>query len=412
MIYLLTLKRYLLIQVIFLLINLGGRMPRELSQMDQLEKFYSLIANSRVKIGFTSRSDNYMSFKVKESDGSAVKSFSIIYTDDNGGLSAVKNYRDMISLGSYGWVKREDGSYRKQSTDLCSFKLESEGYKLLTDLFHNLKKLDLFAYYDGKEFCNKTFSPFIEALRNLNSQRTTEDASTIDSATAEPSGFKRLEEPTTEGVEHETQATGVTDSTTTELFNSSQLEGSATEGVDYEVQEDSEYVAAALKQQEFDFASNETTEEIKHVMEEIKRSNASHGITTENIEYARGMTRKDVAFSSSKATSKNVPAFPELSSTNATLPQLPNESGIAGTTVAGLSTLSAYIIAPVLLVAAAVTVGRCWFLRKQKREDSYDVEKAGVENKVEAQLSEEQDSLLDEVNIEPGTYRSFQLDNI
>ncbi|MGL9718871.1 MAG: hypothetical protein ACR5K9_09770 [Wolbachia sp.] len=148
-------------------------MPRELLQMDQLEKFYSLIANSRVKIGFTSRSNNYMSFKVKGSDGSAVESFSIIYTDDNGGLSAVKNYRDMISLGSYGWVKREDGSYRKQSTDLCSFKLGSEGYKLLTNLFSKLKKLN-FSTYDGKEFCDKTFSPFIKAIRNLNNQRTIE----------------------------------------------------------------------------------------------------------------------------------------------------------------------------------------------------------------------------------------------
>ncbi|WCR58688.1 MAG: hypothetical protein PG978_000102 [Wolbachia endosymbiont of Ctenocephalides felis wCfeF] len=369
MIYLLTLKRYLLIQVIFLLINLGGRMPRELLQMDQLEKFYSLIANSRVKIGFTSRSDNYMSFKVKESDGSAVKSFSIIYTDDNGGLSAVKNYRDMISLGSYGWVKREDGSYRKQSTDLCSFKLESEGYKLLTDLFHNLKKLDLFAYYDGKEFCNKTFSPFIEALRNLNSQRTTEDASTIDSATAEPSGFKRLEKPTTEGVGHE-------------------------------MQEDSEYVAAALKQQKFDFAQNETTEEIKHVMKEITESNTRNGITTENI--------MDVTFSSSKVTSENVPAFSELSSTNAALPQLPNESEIAGTTVAGLSTLSICVFGTLGLLGAAMGFGY-WLWSRKNREGSYDVEKArGVENKVEAPFSEEQNSLLDEVNIEPGKYKSFQ----
>jgi len=226
------------------------------------------------------------------------------------------------------------------------------------------------------------------------------------------------EESTTEGVEHETQATGgvgITDSTTTELFNSSQSEKSTTEKVEYEVQEGSEYFAVEsdyLEEQEFDFTSNETTEEINYIMEEIKRSNASHGITTENIEYVQDMIRKDVAVSSSRVTSRNVPAFSELSSTNATLPQLPNESGIASTTVTGLSTLSAYIIVPVLLVAAAVTVGRCWFLRKQKREDSYDVEKAGVENKVEAQLSEEQDSLLDEVNIEPGTYRSFQLDNI
>lgn len=380
-------------------------MPKELLQMDQLEKFYSLIATNEARILITSQSGNLTSFHVYEGDEDPVKWFAISNDNSN----------NMIILRLYSWVERGDSSYYvgdsyyKRSTDLCSFKLGSEGYKLLTDLFHNLKKLDLFAYYDGKEFYNKTFSPFIEALRNLNSQKTTKGASTIDSTTAEPSGFKRLEEPTTEGVEHETQATGVTDSTTTELFQS---EKPTTEKVEYEVQEDSEYVAAALKQQKFDFASTNATGNTSDVIREMIESNTRNGITTENIEYVQGMTREDVTFSSSKVTSKNVPAFSELSSTNATLPQLPNESGIAGTTVAGLSTLSAYIIAPVLLVAAAVTVGRCWFLRKQKREDSYDVEKAGVENKVEAQLSEEQDSLLDEVNIEPGTYRSFQLDNI
>ncbi|MDG7055637.1 MAG: hypothetical protein LJD31_03845 [Wolbachia endosymbiont of Menacanthus eurysternus] len=384
--------------------------------MNQLEKFYSLIANSRVKIRFTSRSDNYMSFAVEGSHESAVKSFDVIYTDDNGGLSAVKNYRDMITLGSYGWVKGEDGSYRKQSTDLCSFKQGSEGYKLLTDLFNNIKRLGFFTY-DGKEFCRETFSPFIKGMRNLDSQRTTEDASTIGSTTAELSDLKRLEESTIEAVDYETQAireANTIGSTTTELFNSSQLEESTTEELDYEVQEGSEYFtveSAPLKQQKLDLAPDETTEEIKHVMEEIKRSNASNGITTENIEYVQDMTRKNVTFSSSKVTSRNIPAFSELSSTNATLPQLPNESGIIGTTVAGLSTLNAYIIAPVLLVAA-VTVGGCWFLHKSKRKDSYNVEKAGVENEVEAPFFEEQNSLLDEVNIEPGTYRSFQLDNI
>ncbi|MFP3035464.1 MAG: hypothetical protein ACEY3A_00165 [Wolbachia sp.] len=248
----------------------------------------------------------------------------------------------------------------------------------MTDLFNNIKKLD-FSTYDGKEFCRETFLPFIEAFRNLDGQRTTEGASTIGSSTAELSDLKRLEEYTTE-----------------------------------ELEEGSEYFAvetSSFKTQKLDLAPDEPTEEIKHVMEEIKRLNASHGITTENIEYVQNMTRKDVTFSFSKVTSRNVPAFSELSTTNATLPQLPNESVTIGTTVAGLSTLSAYIIAPVLLVAA-VTVGGCWFLHKKKREDSYDVEKAGVENEVEAPFSEEHNSLLDEVTIEPGTYRSFQLNNI
>ena len=287
-------------------------MPKELLQMNQLEKFYSLIATNEARILITSQSGNLTSFHVYEGDEDPVKWFAISNDNSN----------NMIILRLYSWVERGDSSYYvgdsyyKRSTDLCSFKLGSEGYKLLTDLFHNLKKLDLFAYYDGKEFCNKTFSPFIEALRNLNSQKTTKGASTIDSTTAEPSGFKRLEEPTTEGVEHETQATGVTDSTTTELFQS---EKPTTEKVEYEVQEDSKYFAVEsdyLEEQEFDFTSNETTEEINYVMEEIKKLNVSHGITTENI--------MDVVLRSNNFTSKNVPAFSELSSTNATLPQLPN----------------------------------------------------------------------------------------
>ncbi|MGL9761799.1 MAG: hypothetical protein ACR5LB_06405 [Wolbachia sp.] len=211
--------------------------------------------------------------------------------------------------------------------------------------------------YDFRKFDER----YLKDLKGLLSQKTTKTS--------------LQEESTTEEVEHETQATGVTDSTTTELFNSSQSERPTTEKVEYEVQEDSEYFAvepAPLKQQKFDLAPDETTE---------------------SIEYARDMTRKDVAFSFSKVTSRNVLAFSELSSINAILPQLSNESGIACTTVAGLSTLSAYIIAPVLLVAA-VTVGGCWFFRKQKKEDSYDVEKAGVENEVEAPFSEEQNSLL------------------
>ncbi|WCR58014.1 hypothetical protein [Wolbachia endosymbiont of Ctenocephalides felis wCfeJ] len=248
--------------------------------------------------------------------------------------------------------------------------------------------------YDFRKFDER----YLKGLKKLLSQETTTTS--------------LQEESTTEAVDYETKAiraASTIGSTTTELFNSSQLKESATEELDYEVQEDSEYFAvepAPLKQQKLDLAPDETTEEIKHIMEEIKSSNTSHGITTENIEYIQDMTR-DVTFSPGKVTSRNVPAFSELSSTNATLPQLPNESGIIGTTVEGLSTLSAYIIAPVLLVAA-VTVGGCWFLHKKKREDSYDVEKAGVENEVEAPFSEEQNSLLDEINIKSGVYKSFQ----
>jgi hypothetical protein len=278
----------------------------------------------------------------------------------------------------------------------------TKGYceSIISNIISDLKsgRIKSKTEYDFRKFDER----YLKDLKGLLSQKATTTS--------------LQEESTTEGVEHETQATGkvgTTDSATTELFNSSQLEESTNEEVDYETQEGSEYFAvepAPLKQQKLDLAPDETTEEIKHVMEEIKRLNASHGITTENIEYARDMTRKDVAFSSSKVTSKNVPAFSELSSINATLPQLPNESGIISTTAAGLSTLSAYIIAPVLLVAA-MGFGY-WLWHGKSRKGSYDVEKAGVESEVEAPFSEEQNSLLDEVNIEPGTYRSFRLDDI
>ena len=293
-----------------------------------------------------------------------------------------------------------DNSYRLHFVAGTTNKIPTpEGYcrLMINNIISDLKngRIKSKTEYDFREFDER----YLKDLKGLFSYKATTTS--------------LQEGSTTEGVEHETQATGkvgTTDSATTELFNSSQSERPTTEKVEYKMQEGSEYFAvelAPLKQQKLDLAPDETIEEIKHVMEEIKRSNASHGITTESIEYARDMTRKDVAFSFSKVTSRNVPAFSELSSTDATLPQLPNESGIIGTTAAGLSTLSAYIIAPVLLVAA-VTVGGCWFLRKKKREGSYDVEKAGVENEVEAPFSEEQNSLLDEVNIEPGKYKSFQ----
>ncbi|MDR2548495.1 MAG: hypothetical protein LBC34_03305 [Rickettsiales bacterium] len=296
------------------------------------------------------------------------------------------------------YLSISDNSYRLHFVAGTTNKITTpEGYcrSMIDGIISALKsgRIKSKTEYDFRKFDER----YLKDLKGLLSHKTTTTS--------------LQEESTTEGVEHETQATGVTDSTTTELFNSSQSEKPTTEEVGHETQEDSEYVAAALKQQELDFASTNTTGNTSDVIREMIESNTMNGITTENIEYVQNMTRKGVAFSSSKVTSRNLPAFSELSSTNATLPQLPNESGIIGTTVAGLSTLSACIIAPVLLVVA-VTVGGCWFLRKKKRKDSYDVEKAGVENEVEAQLSEEQDSLLDKVSIEPGTYRSFQLDNI
>ncbi|MDR2609728.1 MAG: hypothetical protein LBC06_04015 [Rickettsiales bacterium] len=195
-----------------------------------------------------------------------------------------------------------DNSYRLHFVAGATNKIPTpEGYcrLMINDIISDLKsgKIKSKTEYDFRKFDER----YLKDLKGLLSQKATTTS--------------LQEESTTEGVEHETQATGVTDSTTTELFNSSQSERPTTEKVEYEVQEDSKYFAVEsdyLEEQEFDFTSNETTEEINYIMEEIKRSNASHGITTENIEYVQGMTREDVTFSSSKVTSRNVPAFSEL----------------------------------------------------------------------------------------------------
>ncbi|NUX01036.1 hypothetical protein GO685_00640 [Wolbachia endosymbiont of Madathamugadia hiepei] len=108
--------------------------------------------------------------------------------------------------------------------------------------------------YDFREFDER----YLKDLKGLFSHKTTTTS--------------LQEEPTTERVEHETQATGVTDSTTTELFQS---EKPTTEKVEYEVQEDSKYVAAALKQQKFDFASTNATGNTSGVIREMIESNTS-----------------------------------------------------------------------------------------------------------------------------------------
>ncbi|GFY79814.1 uncharacterized protein TNIN_54661 [Trichonephila inaurata madagascariensis] len=329
-------------------------MPIGSLQMNQLQKFHDSITNNGVKIGITSRSDNYMSFQVKGSYNSAVKSFAIKHSNGNDCLSAVENYRDIIGLRSYGWVKKENGSYYKKSTDLCSFKQGSEGYKLLTNVFNNIKKLEISAYYDGKEFCNETFSPFIKALRDLNSQKTTEGTSTAGSTTIKLPDLNQREESTTEGVAHD-------------------------------VQEDSEYVtieSAPLKKQEpelFDFASSKaTTQEINNVINEIEESNASDGITPEDISSVSRFDHK----------SKEVLEHPIFNSTDVEGPKLPeinrgqyiriSAAGIAGGILGG--------------VLAVAFVGLVYFIwHRKNRQGSYDVEKAQKSNGEAESLSENSD---------------------
>ncbi|WP_338406565.1 hypothetical protein [Wolbachia endosymbiont (group A) of Longitarsus flavicornis] len=331
--------------------------------MNQLQKFYNSITNNGVEIKVTSRSDNYMSFQVKGSYNSAVEFFAIKHSNGNGRLSAVENYRDIIGLGSYGWVKKENGSHYKQSTDLCSFKQGSEGYKLLTNVFNNIKKLEIWTYYDGKEFCNETFSPFIKALRDLNSQKTTEGTSTAGSTTTKSSNFN-------------------------------QLRGSTTEVVDYQMKEDSEYVTmepAPLKKQEpelFDFASSKaTTKEINDVIEEIIRSNASDGITPEDISSVSRFDHK----------SKEVLERPIFNSTDVEGPKLPEINGgqyirISAAGVAGG-------ILGMLVLGAVGGLGYLIWHRKN-REGSYDIEKAQRGNGETESLSEnkERESLLSKVS--------------
>ncbi|WP_353287906.1 hypothetical protein [Wolbachia endosymbiont (group B) of Gerris lacustris] len=312
-------------------------MPRELLQMNQLQRFYDSITNNGVEIKIISRSNNYMSFEVKGSYNSAVKSFAIKHSDGNGHLSPIESYRDIITLGSFGWVREENG-YSKQSTDLCSFEQGTKNYELLTNVFDNIKKLKINTYYDGKEFCNETFSPFIKALH---SQKITEGTSTIDI-------------------------------TTTELYNSSQLRGSTTEEIDYQMKEDVTIESASLTKQEFDFASSEvTTKEINDLINEIEESNSSYGITSEDI---RSVSRFDY-------NSKEVLEHPIFNSTDVEGPKLPERNGGQYIGIAGIA---GGILGGVLAVAFAGLGYFVW--HRKNREGSYDVEKAMKNLPEQAQL--------------------------
>ncbi|QOD38272.1 hypothetical protein [Candidatus Wolbachia massiliensis] len=166
---------------------------------------------------------------------------------------------------------------------------------------------------------------------------------------------------------------------TTELFDSSQSAEPTTEKVEYEIQEDSEYVAVEpdyLEEQEFYFSSNETSEELSYMMEEIRRSNDSNGITSENIEYVKNMT--NVFHLGNKP--EGIPERPIFNGTNVEgpkLPEIPGPRQYAGALAAGIAG------GVFCMVVAVVGLGY-WLWNRKSRENGYDVERArGVEKSPE-----------------------------
>lgn len=168
-----------------------------------------------------------------------------------------------------------------------------------------------------------------------------------------------------------------------------QLGGSTTEGVVHEVQEDSEYVtmeSAPLKEQEpelFDFASSKaTTQEINDVINEIEESNASDGITPEDISRFGHNSKEVLDHSIFNSTDVEGPKLPEINGG-----QYIGIAGIAGG------------ILGMLVLGAVGGLGYLIWHRKN-REGSYDVEKAQRSNGETESLSEnkERESLLSRVS--------------
>ncbi len=167
-----------------------------------------------------------------------------------------------------------------------------------------------------------------------------------------------------------------------------QLGGFTTEGADYQMKEGSEYVtieSASLEKQEFDFASSKaTTQEINDVINEIKESNASDGITLEDISHFGH-------------NSKEVLEYPIFNSTDVEGPKLPEINGgqyirISAAGIAGG-------ILGMLVLGAVGGLGYLIWHRKN-REGSYDVEKAQRSNGETESLSEdkEREPLLSRVS--------------
>lgn len=192
----------------------------------------------------------------------------------------------------------------------------------------------------------------------------------------------KKEVSTTENMQNSKPVTesAIIDSTTTKLSDLNQREESTTEGVDHEVHEDSEYVTmepTPLKKQEpelFDFASRKaTTKEINDVIEEITRSNASNGITTENIRNVFHFGNKP----------KEVLERPIFNSTDVEGPKLPEING-------GPKMLAVGIVIGILgIVLAVAFVGSvCFTWHRKNREGSY-IKKAQKSNGETGNLSEQ-----------------------
>ncbi|WP_254229581.1 hypothetical protein [Wolbachia pipientis] len=121
----------------------------------------------------------------------------------------------------------------------------------------------------------------------------------------------------------------------------SQLRESTTEEIDYQMQEDVTIESASLTKQEFDFASSKvTTKEINDVINEIEESNASYGITPEDIS---SVSRFD-------SNSQEVLDHSIFNSTDVEGPKLPE---INGGQYIGIAGIAGGIFGGVLAVAFA-----------------------------------------------------------
>lgn len=152
----------------------------------------------------------------------------------------------------------------------------------------------------------------------------------------------------------------------------SQLRESTTEEIDYQMQEDVTIESASLTKQEFDFASSKvTTKEINDVINEIEESNASYGITPEDIS---SVSRFD-------SNSQEVLDHSIFNSTDVEGPKLPE---INGGQYIGIAGIAGGILGGVLAVAFAGLGYFVW--HRKNREGSYDVEKAMKNLPEQAQL--------------------------
>ncbi|MGL9717854.1 MAG: hypothetical protein ACR5K9_04075 [Wolbachia sp.] len=343
-------------------------MPRESLQKNKFKLFYRSIVKYGVGFNPEHQHDGLISFSVNRRGGrvitinrAKVSDISFFYIEHDRDLPNVQ-YNNRRIITNFGLLEGFDPSDKVWSSILSEAKKVKPGI------------------YGGKEFLNSVVPSLGKFL--------------LSNIKTEVSTTENMQDslPVTEGV--------TIGSTTTELSNSSRLEESTTEGVN-EIKEDSEYAdveSAPLKQQEPYFASNETSEEISDIIEEIKRSNSSNGITPENIEYIKNMTTKDHVFPDNGVSERPISNGTDVEGPK--LAEIPGQSG-AGISAVGVA------VGALGLLGAAMGFGY-WLWNRKNREGSRNVEEAGVKDGAEDSLPEEQGSLLDEVNVESGVYQSFR----